>query len=107
MPMCKRVPRRNNLESHRGLARSGPQRKKGRMVEFVLHASLEADTMFVADWTLSRLLLMNDARYPWLVLVPRREGAQEVHELAPADLAVFIGELVRASGGLMRISGGH
>ncbi len=35
--------------------------------------------------SLCRLLLMNDANYPWFILVPEREGIREVHELADAD----------------------
>ena len=52
------------------------------MTAFALHPGLEADTAFVADWPLCRVLLMNDARYPWLVLVPRRAGAVEIMDLA-------------------------
>ena len=47
------------------------------MNEFILDARLAADTISVADWSLSRVLLMNDARYPWLILVPRRANATE------------------------------
>jgi diadenosine tetraphosphate (Ap4A) HIT family hydrolase len=38
------------------------------------------------------VLLMNDATYPWLVLVPRRAGVRELYELAEEDLARFWGE---------------
>ena len=52
-------------------------------MSFALHPRLAADTHFVADWPLCRVLLMNDARYPWLVLVPRREGVTEITDLTP------------------------
>jgi diadenosine tetraphosphate (Ap4A) HIT family hydrolase len=52
---------------------------------FELDARLDADTLPVCDLPLTRVLLMNDARYPWLILVPRRNGLRELHELAPTD----------------------
>ena len=55
------------------------------MSDFGLHPRLAADTRFVADWPLSRVLLMNDARYRWLVLVPRLAGAAELFDLEEAD----------------------
>lgn len=73
--------------------------------DFALHARLEADTIFVADWALSRLLLMNDARYYWLLLVPRRPGLSELHDIAAPDRDVLVAELMRASGGLKALSG--
>lgn len=35
----------------------------------------------MGDFPLSRLLLMNDARYPWFILVPRRDDVSEVYQL--------------------------
>ncbi|MGD0142764.1 MAG: HIT family protein [Rhizomicrobium sp.] len=75
------------------------------MSEFVLHPRLEADTAFVADWLLSRVLAMNDARYPWLVLVPRSAGLSEIHDLSAADRAVLIEEIGRASARLKSLTG--
>ncbi len=51
------------------------------MTEFVLDPRLAADTLFVADWELSRVLLMDDGRFPWLILVPRRAGLVELSDL--------------------------
>ena len=70
------------------------------MSAFVLHARLAADTDFIADWSLSRVLLMNDARFPWLILVPRREKAIELHDLRLEDRHELIEEISRASAGL-------
>lgn len=52
---------------------------------FELHPRLAADTCAAGDFPLSRLLLMNDANYPWFILVPRRAGIREVYELDEAD----------------------
>ena len=52
---------------------------------FVLDERLRADTVAVGDWPLSRVLLMNDSQYPWLILVPRRAGVSEIYQLDGAD----------------------
>ena len=50
-----------------------------------LHERLAADTLSVGDFPLCRLLLMNDAQYPWCILVPRLAGARELHKLDDGD----------------------
>jgi len=75
------------------------------MSEFALHERLAADTAFVADWALSRVLLMNDVRYAWLVLVPRRVGAVELFDLGEADRTTLTEETARAAKLLKTISG--
>lgn len=64
---------------------------------FTLHERLEADTVFVTDWPLCRVLLLNDANYPWLVLVPRRDGVSEVHELDQDDRQTLMEEMATAA----------
>ena len=64
---------------------------------FALHATLAKDTFPVARWALSRVLLMNDANYPWLILVPERPGLRDLHDLLPNDMATLMDEIVRAS----------
>jgi diadenosine tetraphosphate (Ap4A) HIT family hydrolase len=64
---------------------------------FKLHPRIECDSVFVADWPLSRVLLMDDARFPWLVLVPRREDLHELHDLSPEGGAILAQEVARAS----------
>ena len=48
------------------------------MTDWTLHPQLLHDTVNLGDLPLSRVLVMNDANYPWLVLVPRKgeSGAQ-------------------------------
>ena len=46
---------------------------------------------------LSQILLMKDANFPWLVLVPQRPGLRDFHDLEPADLALATREIVAAS----------
>ncbi len=52
---------------------------------FELHPTLSADTYVVGDLPLSRCLLMNNARYVWLILVPRINHLREVYELSDND----------------------
>jgi diadenosine tetraphosphate (Ap4A) HIT family hydrolase len=62
---------------------------------FVLHPRLLADTAGIADWSLSRVLLMNDKRFPWIVLVPRRPELGEFFDLDEPARAVLTGEIAR------------
>lgn len=56
---------------------------------FDLHPQLARDTFVLAELPLSRLLLMNDAQYPWCILVPRRPGVSEVYALSQDDQALL------------------
>ena len=56
---------------------------------------------------LCRLLLMNDANYPWFILVPEREGVREVHELADADRRRLWDESALLSRALHKGFGAH
>ena len=57
------------------------------MNDFMLHPQLEKDTLLVCDLPLSQVRLMNDARFPWLVMIPRREGLTELVDLSLEDEA--------------------
>lgn len=60
---------------------------------FAIDPRLAADTRPVGELSLSRLLLMDDARYPWLILVPRIAGARELLDLDEADRGMLLGEI--------------
>jgi diadenosine tetraphosphate (Ap4A) HIT family hydrolase len=62
-------------------------------VRFTLDARLAADTLVVGDGPLSRILLMNDARYPWVILVPRRPGLVEITDLAAEERVELMEEM--------------
>jgi len=64
---------------------------------FELHPQLAKDCFTVGDFPLSRLLLMNDAQYPWFILVPRIEGVTEVFELEVPDQQRLAAESVLLS----------
>ena len=67
------------------------------MSDFALHHRLAADTHPVGDLPLCRVLLMDDARFPWLILVPRRPGLGEVVDLPEAGRAALMEEIALAS----------
>ncbi|MEZ5534792.1 MAG: HIT domain-containing protein [Thiolinea sp.] len=54
-------------------------------MSFELHPQLAADCLPVGDLPLCRILLSNDSRYPWFILVPRRENITEIHQLDDTD----------------------
>ena len=66
-------------------------------MSFALDPRLAADTLPIGDLVLSRALLMNDARYPWLILVPRRANLSEIVDLTAQDRAALIEEIAAAA----------
>ncbi|WP_394561039.1 HIT family protein [Aquipseudomonas alcaligenes] len=54
---------------------------------FSLDYRLQQDTLVLGDFPLCRLLLMNDANYPWFILVPRREAVSELFQLDASEQA--------------------
>ncbi|ANC91537.1 HIT domain-containing protein [Azospirillum humicireducens] len=64
---------------------------------FSLNERLQADTRHVTDLDLCRVLLMNNALWPWLILVPMRENAVEIHRLDAADQMTLMREIAVAS----------
>lgn len=66
-------------------------------MSFALDPRLAADTLEIADLGLSRLLLMDDSRYPWLILVPRRPALREIIDLDAAARGALMEEIALAS----------
>lgn len=50
-----------------------------------LHPQLAKDTVVLGQFLLSKLLLVRDANYPWLILVPARDAVTEIFQLDEAD----------------------
>lgn len=71
---------------------------------FVLHPQLERDTTPLGDLPLSRVLIINDANYPWLLLVPRRAGAVEVIDLDEVERAQLMSEIALTSRALKEVT---
>lgn len=64
--------------------------------QFELDPRLAKDTVFLGDWRLCQVRLMDDAQFPWLVLVPRRAGVFELDDLDEGDCARLMHEIQRA-----------
>ena len=67
------------------------------MSGFTLDPRLYADTALVCDLPLAAVRLMRDARFPWVILVPRITGAIEIVDLAVADRQALMEEVAQAS----------
>lgn len=70
---------------------------------FTLDERLAADTVEVGDLGLCRVLLMNDANYPWVILVPRRTNIREIHELEARDQQQLMRESASVSRAMMEL----
>jgi diadenosine tetraphosphate (Ap4A) HIT family hydrolase len=69
---------------------------------FELHSRLAADCIRVGRLPLSLLLLLNDARYPWFILVPQRSGIGEIFQLPESDQCQLWRESANLSHNLMQ-----
>lgn len=74
---------------------------------FQLHPQLEGDCITVAELPLCRVLLLNDSRYPWLVLIPRRADIVEVYELTDTEQQQLWQEVTRCGEALMQRHNGY
>jgi diadenosine tetraphosphate (Ap4A) HIT family hydrolase len=68
---------------------------------FEVAPAFEAGSVAAAEWPLCHVRLQDDARFPWLILIPRVEGAVELEDLSVEQRAVLMEETVRA-GALVR-----
>ena len=70
---------------------------------FNLDLRLTADTLPVCDLPISIVRLMNDVRFPWLILIPRRTGATELFDLSSTDRHQLFNEVVQVSTALQTL----
>jgi diadenosine tetraphosphate (Ap4A) HIT family hydrolase len=71
---------------------------------FSLYPQLAQDTVPVGDLALSRVLAMNDANYPWLILVPRVAGAVEILDLDDIARVQLMNEIARTARALKSVT---
>jgi diadenosine tetraphosphate (Ap4A) HIT family hydrolase len=62
-----------------------------------LHPQLARDSVMVGESSLSQVRAMNDANYPWIVLVPRHTGAVEIIDLTGEQQAELMDEIALLS----------
>lgn len=82
-----------------------PRNFDPRSEGWALHSQLERDTKPVGDMPLCRVLLIDDATYPWLLLVPRRREIVEIVDLEYIEQAQLMTEIAHASRTLKAMSG--
>jgi len=90
------------LDRSRSSRYTGGSHPKSPMPDsnFELDPRLAADTRFVGDLALSRVLLINDSNYPWLLLVPRRRGVSEITDLGHLERAHLMTEITAVADAL-------
>jgi diadenosine tetraphosphate (Ap4A) HIT family hydrolase len=72
-------------------------------VNFILDPRLENDTILIKDLKLSKLLLMNNKLYPWLILVPKKHNITEIIDLTPPEQQTLLSEINQTSTLLQKI----
>lgn len=72
--------------------------------QWSLHPQLAQDTVPVGDLALSRVLLANDANFPWAILVPRLPGLVELIDLEENAQIQLLGEIAAAARTLKSIT---
>ena len=69
-----------------------------------LHPRLKEDTVDIGDLPLSRVLVIKDAHYPWLLLVPRRPEIVEIIDLTEVEQAQLMTEISRVARALKEVT---
>lgn len=69
-----------------------------------LHPQLAQDTIYIGDLPLSAVLVVRDANYPWLLLVPRRPDVSEIIDLDEVERAELMTETTRVAHALKRVT---
>lgn len=74
---------------------------------FSLHPTLEADCHVVGDLPVCHVLLMDNQRFPWLILVPRRTNLRELTDLSDDDYTSVACEIRQVSSQFSALTGAH
>src|SRR6266496_2034549 len=72
--------------------------------DWSLHSQLKEDTIDIGDLPLCRVLVIKDAHYPWLLLVPRRYDTVEIIDLEEVEQAQLMTEISRVARALKEIT---
>lgn len=70
---------------------------------FQADPAFDAGSVGVCDWPLCQVRLQDDARFPWLILIPRRAGLRELEDLTREDRARLMDEIIRAGEAVRRL----
>ncbi|MFT4251353.1 MAG: HIT domain-containing protein [Caulobacter sp.] len=75
------------------------------MADFALHPAFPASSHAVGELALCHVRLHDDARYPWLVLIPRAEGLVEIEDLSPEGRVALTEEIVALGAAVRAVAG--
>src|SRR6201999_2360015 len=87
--------------------RISARRNLRKMTDWTLHPQLARDTKDLGDLPLSRVLVMNDANYPWLIVVPRKADITEIIDLDEGEQTQLMREVTQAARALRQVSACH
>ena len=76
-------------------------------MSFYLHPQLERDCLVVGELKLCRVLLMNNRSFPWVILVPMVENAEEITDLTAKERTVLMQEISLVSKKLQAHTDAH
>jgi len=65
-------------------------------VVFKADPAFDAGSVIALDWPLCQVRLQDDARFPWLILIPKRAGLHELEDLVPAERTTLMDEILKA-----------
>lgn len=77
------------------------------MTTFILDPRLAAESFPLGQLSLCEVLLFDDARFPWLVLVPKKAGLAEIIDLDTRERALLMDDITKSSEALKRLTGCH
>jgi diadenosine tetraphosphate (Ap4A) HIT family hydrolase len=93
--------RRCDTRAHRA---NGPFGTAMPSSDWSPNSQLQKDTIDIGDLPLSRVLVIKDAHYPWLLLVPRRADVTEIIDLGEVEQAQLMTEISRVGRALKEIT---
>lgn len=73
------------------------------IMQFTVHPKLAADSINLGSFRLCEVLLMNDSRFPWIVLIPRIPNLQDFHEIPTQHQDALFQEIEQASTAIQRL----
>ncbi|HEY0219959.1 MAG TPA: HIT family protein [Afipia sp.] len=71
---------------------------------WTLNPHLAGDTVDIGDLPLSRVLIIKDSNYPWLLLVPRRSDASDLTDLNEVEQSQLMTEINRVARALKEVT---
>lgn len=72
-------------------------------MQFTVHSKLSDDTIYIGSLPLCEVLLMNDCRFPWMILVPRIPNLQDFHEIPTNHQDALFREIEQASTAIQKV----